>query len=138
MARIVLRQSLLHEDTLPQTFSLMHSTEFARKLMNANSKWNFVWHNPIPSTSSIKELALWEQKTDPLPKSGFLCNSARASRWLTLQGLALLCMSRPVTDCKIETQSDWGYSLGSGGWQGATGEIGGKNVEPLNPWGSDS
>ena len=30
-----------------------------------------------------------------------------------------------------ETQSDWGYSLGIQEWQGATGEILGKNVEPL-------
>ncbi len=47
-------------------------------------------------------------------------------------------MARPVTDCKVETQSDWGYSLGTGGWKGATGEIAGKEVQPLNPWGSDS
>lgn len=31
----------------------------------------------------------------------------------------------------METQSDWGYSLGIQEWQGATGEILGKNVEPL-------
>ena len=54
-----------------------------------------------------------------------------------MQGLSLLCMCRPLTDCKIETQSDWGYQLGTGGWKGATGAIGGKKVEPLNPWGSD-
>ena len=55
-----------------------------------------------------------------------------------MQGLSLLCMCRPVTDVRIETQSDWGYQLGTGGWKGATGEISGKEVEPLNPWGSDS
>ena len=31
----------------------------------------------------------------------------------------------------LETQSDWGYSLGIKEWEGATGEILGKNVEPL-------
>ena len=38
-----------------------------------------------------------------------------------LQGMALLCMSRPGGDCAIETQSDWGYSLGTTEWKGATG-----------------
>lgn len=48
------------------------------------------------------------------------------------QGMALLCMSRPVSDrVVIETQSDWGYGLGIGEWKGATGEIKGKKVEPL-------
>jgi ferredoxin len=48
------------------------------------------------------------------------------------QGMALLCMARPVSDrVVIETQSDWGYSLGVGEWKGATGEIRGKAVEPL-------
>ena len=56
------------------------------------------------------------------------------------QGLALLCMARPLSDAVvIETQSDWGYSLGTAeGWKGATGEIAGKAPEPLNPWGSDA
>jgi len=53
-------------------------------------------------------------------------------------GLSLLCMCRPLSNCRIETQSDWGYQLGTGGWKGATGAIGGKEVQPLNPWGSDS
>lgn len=50
-----------------------------------------------------------------------------------MQGLALLCMCRPVTDVvKIETQSDWGYSLGTSDWKGATGHIAGKEVQPLS------
>jgi hypothetical protein len=48
------------------------------------------------------------------------------------QGMALLCMSRPVSErIVIETQSDWGYSLGVAEWKGPTGEIAGKKVEPL-------
>lgn len=48
------------------------------------------------------------------------------------QGMVLTCMARPVSDTVVmETQSDWGYSLGITEWQGATGEIKGKNVEPL-------
>jgi len=35
--------------------------------------------------------------------------------------MALLCMSRPTSDCEIEIQSDWGYSLGTGTWSGASG-----------------
>jgi len=47
-------------------------------------------------------------------------------------GMALLCMARPVSDrVVVETQSDWGYSLGVGEWKGATGEISGKKVDPL-------
>jgi len=44
-------------------------------------------------------------------------------------GLALLCMARPAPDTPtgtvidIETQSDYGYSLGSAEWNGATGRI---------------
>lgn len=38
-------------------------------------------------------------------------------------GMALLCMSRPKSDVKIETQCDWGYSLGVGEWKGATGKF---------------
>ena len=30
--------------------------------------------------------------------------------------MALLCMARPVGDVEIETQSDWGYSLGTTAW----------------------
>lgn len=47
-------------------------------------------------------------------------------------GMTLLCMSRPVSDrVLIETQSDWGYSLGITEWKGATGEISGRKVQPL-------
>jgi len=47
-------------------------------------------------------------------------------------GMTLICMSRPVSDVvKIETQSDWGYALGIAEWQGATGELTGKKVDPL-------
>lgn len=50
-----------------------------------------------------------------------------------LQGLVLICMSRPVSNVvKIETQSDWGYSLGTSEWKGATGHIAGKEVQPLS------
>lgn len=53
--------------------------------------------------------------------------------WCLLQGLALICMCRPVSDVvKIETQSDWGYSLGTTEWKGATGHIAGKEVQPLS------
>lgn len=55
-------------------------------------------------------------------------------------GMTLLCMARPVSDrVVIETQSDWGYSLGVCEWKGATGEIKGKKVEPLmgKKWGKD-
>ncbi len=51
------------------------------------------------------------------------------------QGMTLICMARPVSDLvRIETQSDWGYSLGVGEWKGATGHIAGKDVDPLTPW----
>lgn len=34
------------------------------------------------------------------------------------QGMALICMSRAKTDVTLETQCDWGYSLGGiAGWQ---------------------
>jgi 2Fe-2S type ferredoxin len=46
-------------------------------------------------------------------------------------GMALLCMARPVGDVEIETQSDWGYSLGTTEWKGATGEILGRDPTPL-------
>jgi len=39
------------------------------------------------------------------------------------QGMTLLCMTRPVSDVTVETQSDWGYSLGVGEWKGPTGHI---------------
>ncbi|KAK9802992.1 hypothetical protein WJX73_006003 [Symbiochloris irregularis] len=54
------------------------------------------------------------------------------------QGMALLCMSRPETDCRIETQSDWGYSLGIAEWKGPSGEISGREVQPLTPWKEES
>ncbi len=54
------------------------------------------------------------------------------SRCLMLpQGMALLCMARPLEDCTVETQSDWGYSLGVGEWKGATGHILGREIDPL-------
>jgi len=38
--------------------------------------------------------------------------------------MALICMARPVADdVRIETQSDYGYSLGTVEWAGATGSI---------------
>ena len=38
--------------------------------------------------------------------------------------MSLICMSRPVSDSvKLETQSDYGYSLGTVEWAGATGSI---------------
>lgn len=37
--------------------------------------------------------------------------------------MALLCMSKPASDCVIETQCDWGYLLGMEEWKGATGNI---------------
>eukprot|EP00245_Coleochaete_scutata_P006409 TRINITY_DN20834_c0_g1_i1.p1 TRINITY_DN20834_c0_g1~~TRINITY_DN20834_c0_g1_i1.p1 ORF type:complete len:254 (+),score=39.89 TRINITY_DN20834_c0_g1_i1:53-763(+) len=46
-------------------------------------------------------------------------------------GMALLCMSRPLEDCDIETQSDWGYLMGITEWKGATGNI--DNVV-VNEW----
>ena len=46
--------------------------------------------------------------------------------------MALICMARPVEDCVIETQSDWGYSLGVGEWKGPTGHILGKEVPPCS------
>lgn len=59
-------------------------------------------------------------------------DSVRLTHYL-LQGLTLICMSRPVSDVvKIETQSDWGYSLGTSDWKGATGHIAGKEVQPLS------
>ena len=54
----------------------------------------------------------------PAPRCWALPAELRAA----LQGMALLCMSRPDGACAIETQSDWGYSLGVAEWKGATGE----------------
>lgn len=45
-------------------------------------------------------------------------------------GMALLCMSRPTSDVSIETQCDWGVSLGFKEWQGASGKFVG-TVDPL-------
>lgn len=64
----------------------------------------------------------------------FLARVARTSATghaARAQGMALLCMSRPVEDCTVETQSDWGYSLGVGEWKGATGHILGREIDPL-------
>jgi ferredoxin len=36
-------------------------------------------------------------------------------------GMGLLCMTRAKSDLVIETQCDWGYSLGLASWQGASG-----------------
>eukprot|EP00878_Enallax_costatus_P007828 GHUV01008193.1.p1 GENE.GHUV01008193.1~~GHUV01008193.1.p1 ORF type:complete len:210 (+),score=11.97 GHUV01008193.1:31-660(+) len=46
------------------------------------------------------------------------------------QGLAMLCMTRPSSDLVIETQCDWGYSLGVKEWDGATGRFTG-TPDPL-------
>lgn len=39
------------------------------------------------------------------------------------QGMALLCMTRAASDLEIETQCDWGYSLGVAEWKGPSGEF---------------
>ncbi|KAL4420239.1 hypothetical protein ABPG77_011063 [Micractinium sp. CCAP 211/92] len=47
-------------------------------------------------------------------------------------GIFMLCMARPVSDVvRVETQSDWGYALGSNNWKGPTGHILGKSIDPL-------
>ena len=46
------------------------------------------------------------------------------------QGMALICMARPTSDVSIETQCDWGYSLGVGEWKGASGRFS-ATPEPL-------
>jgi hypothetical protein len=46
------------------------------------------------------------------------------------QGMALLCMSRPTSEVVIETQCDWGVSLGFKDWEGASGKFVGE-VDPL-------
>lgn len=46
--------------------------------------------------------------------------------------MCLPCMARPVSDTVIlETQSDWGYSLGSSEWGGATGSIQGGTANTI-------
>ncbi|KIY98339.1 hypothetical protein MNEG_9623 [Monoraphidium neglectum] len=45
-------------------------------------------------------------------------------------GMTLLCMSRATSDVTLETQSDWGYSLGITEWKGATGTFSAK-PDPL-------
>lgn len=45
-------------------------------------------------------------------------------------GMALLCMSRATSDVVLETQCDWGLSLGITEWQGASGKLVGE-VNPL-------
>jgi 2Fe-2S iron-sulfur cluster binding domain len=45
-------------------------------------------------------------------------------------GMALLCMSRAASDVTLETQCDWGLSLGIHDWKGASGKLVGE-VDPL-------
>ena len=45
-------------------------------------------------------------------------------------GMALLCMSRAKSDLTLETQCDWGLSLGIRDWEGASGKLVGE-VNPL-------
>ena len=48
------------------------------------------------------------------------------------QGMSLICMSRPVADTvRLETQSDYGYSLGTVEWAGATGSIEGGEANTI-------
>lgn len=58
-------------------------------------------------------------------------NKALTVSCMLAQGMALICMARPLEDCTIETQSDWGYSLGVGEWKGASGHILGREIDPL-------
>ena len=53
------------------------------------------------------------------------------------QGMALLCMARPTSDVAIETQCDWGYSLGVAEWKGASGRFS-ATPEPLMGGGGGS
>jgi hypothetical protein len=46
------------------------------------------------------------------------------------KGMALLCMTRAKSDLTIETQCDWGLSLGYKEWEGASGKLVGE-VSPL-------
>jgi hypothetical protein len=45
-------------------------------------------------------------------------------------GMALICMSRATSDVELETQCDWGLSLGYKEWTGASGKFVGE-VNPL-------
>ena len=45
------------------------------------------------------------------------------------RGCALICMARATSDCTMETQADWGYSLGQAEFK-ANGRFEGK-VDPL-------
>ena len=45
-------------------------------------------------------------------------------------GMALLCMARAKGDVTLETQCDWGLSLGIKDWEGASGKLVGE-VSPL-------
>lgn len=45
-------------------------------------------------------------------------------------GMALLCMTRAASDVSLETQCDWGLSLGIHEWKGASGKLEGR-AEPL-------
>lgn len=45
-------------------------------------------------------------------------------------GMALLCMTRAKSDLVLETQCDWGLSLGIRDWEGASGKLVGE-VTPL-------
>ena len=38
-------------------------------------------------------------------------------------GMALICMVRACSDIVVETQADWGYSLGFSKWKGASGRF---------------
>lgn len=46
------------------------------------------------------------------------------------QGMALICMGRATADSELETQCDWGLSLGIHDWKGASGKLSGE-VKPL-------
>lgn len=46
------------------------------------------------------------------------------------EGMALICMARPKSDLILETQCDWGYSLGVSEWKGASGKFT-ADVDPL-------
>jgi hypothetical protein len=41
------------------------------------------------------------------------------------------CAAPPALPCRALPQSDWGYSLGSNNWQGPSGYINGKKIDPL-------
>ncbi len=54
-------------------------------------------------------------------------------------GMALICMARAKGDVSIETQCDWGYSLGICDWQGASGKFS-ASPDPLmgKKWSEDN